>query len=201
MLRRKKIAVGVVIVALLLIGIWLALPGPRGPSGISVGFTTVRGHFPEPGILYADQIIVLWVTNTGNSTVTLNNPFTQFENPDGRLIMDMNTSWNQKGFSVTLSPGSSASLATGFESDRRKLKFAFDYHRDAGPVRRAISKALGWLPLKRLPMRTQNWLHRNGMVDGAMHGHYEGAWVTNQMVHGIGSNSSAPDTNRVDRHQ
>lgn len=178
MRRRYQIAIGTALVALLLLAMWLTFHSRAARRGLSVDFTTAYGHFGEPPLVVGEQIIVAWVTNTGNCAITVDDPYVQFENTAGRLVRDQGSSWNQKGYSADLSPGSVAWLANGFDPDRKRLKFVFEYHRNGGPFLKVISKAAHVLPLTRLRPRTYDWLRRNGIVDGTVYGHYEGPWIT-----------------------
>ena len=157
---------------------WLAFRGRVPQRALSVGFTTTHGHFPEPAQVVADQITVAWVTNSGRSAITLDEPYAQREYAAGRLVRDQGASWNQKGYSADLSPGSAAWLAYGFD-DAKRLKVCFEYHRTGGPVLRAISRPASMLPLRRLPPPTYDWLRRYGIVDGKVYGHYESHWIAN----------------------
>jgi hypothetical protein len=176
--RRYRIAVSAALIALLLLAMWLAFRSHVPRRGLNVGFTTTHGHFPEPARVVADQITVAWVTNTGRSAITLDEPYAQREYAASRLVRDQGASWNQEGYSADLSPGSAAWLAYGFD-DANRLKVCFEYHRIGGPVLRAISKPASMLPLKRLPPPAYDWLRRNGLVDGKVYGHYESPWIAN----------------------
>lgn len=195
MARHYKIAVAAAVIALLLIAIWLTFRRGATPPVLTVAFTTVHTHFPEPALVVGDQIIVAWVTNTTRLAITLDMPYAQFETADGRLVLDQGSSWNQQGYSASLAPGSASCLAYGFDPDRQRLKLAFDYHRNGGPLGRTISKVAGILPLKRLPVRIYDWLRRNGMVDGALHGHYEGPWIANPQSGVKGGQTLSSGTN------
>ncbi len=176
MRRRIRLLLGAALVALLLCAILLLLHTSSARRGLSVGFTTARGHFPEPGLIYDDHIRITWVTNTGHFTLTLENPRVQYENEQGRLVLDMGGSWDQKGYQIVLPPRGVTWHATGFGPDRKRLRFMFDFHRSGGPLLKAISKVVGLLPPKRIPQRVYDWLHRNGLADGNVYGHYETAW-------------------------
>src|SRR5438093_3025986 len=121
--RRYKIVVSASLIALLLFAVWLAFHNGVVQHSVSVGFTTAHGHFPEPALLVGDQITVAWVTNTGHSAITLDDPHVQFENAAGRLVRDQGSSWNQERYSADVSPGSAAWLANGFDRDKKRLKF------------------------------------------------------------------------------
>ncbi len=193
--HKVTVIVGLILLILLvLLAFWIAHPsGPR----IGVAFTTAHGHFPEPALVVGEQITILWVTNGGRAAISLEMPYVQYENAAGRLVRDQGASWNQKGYSADLSPGGVAWLANGFDPDRKRLKFVFEYRRSAGPLGRAVSKAIGVLPLKRLPQRSYDWLRRNGMVDGIVYGHYEGPWIANSQGGANGRQPSGSDTNRT----
>lgn len=192
--RRFKMLLSAVLIALLLFAIWLGLHSGVPQPNVSVGFTAAHGHFPEPPVYFADQIIIAWVTNTGRSAITLGEAYVQFENAAGRLVRDEGPSWHPRG--SDLPPGTAAWLVNGFDRDRRTLRFIFEYHRDGGPLRKGISKAAGVLPLKRLPRRTYDWLGRNGMLDGLLHGHYEGPWIANPEGGANGRQLSGSEANR-----
>ncbi len=189
--RRDKIAATAAAVMLFLIAMWLTLHRGAAEPGLSVAFATARAHFPDPALVVGDYIIVAWVTNTGPSAITLDLPYVQFATADGRLVRDQGCSWHQQGCQATLSPGSATWLANGFDPDRQRLRFAFEYHSNGGSLLRAISKAARILPLKRLPVRTYEWLRRNGMVDGAVYRHHGGPWIANPQG---GANGRRPVT-------
>ncbi len=178
-LANMRPLVAAALVVLFLFAMWLAFRRGATQRTVSVGFTTTNGHFPEPVLVVGDQIITAWVTNTGRSAITLNEPYVLFENAAGGLVRDQGASWNQKGYSADLPPGTAAWLANGFDRDRKRLRFIFEYHRDGGPLLRIISKVVGMLPLRQLPQRAYDWLHRNGIVDGIVYGHYESSWIAN----------------------
>jgi len=87
--------ISALLLAILLLAVWLGFQGGAKQRRLSVGFTTAHGHFPESALLFADQIIVACVTNTGRSALTLENPYVQFENAVDRLVNDSGGSWNQ----------------------------------------------------------------------------------------------------------
>jgi hypothetical protein len=177
MRSRYKTMASAALLVLLLLAIWLVTPSRAAQHRIGVGFTTASGHFPEPARLVAHQIFVLWVTNTGRSAISLDLPYVLFEDAAGRLVRDNGDSWNEEAYGATLSPGSAAWLASGFDRDdgNRKLKFVFDYHWDGGPLLGGIIKAAGFLHLR--------------MLDGAFHRHYESLWFANPQG---GSNGKQP---------
>src|SRR5690348_5567595 len=105
MRRRPKIVISAIFVFLVLLGVWIFFSATHGKGDIGVGYTIVRGHFPEPGRIYADRIFVVWVTNTGHSTIGLGLPKYQYLIPDGRVVTDMGSSWNLMSYGTTLSPG------------------------------------------------------------------------------------------------
>jgi hypothetical protein len=195
--RRYKIAASAALVALVLGAIWLMRHVGAARHGLSVAFTTTRGHFPEPAKVVADQIAVMWVTNTGRSPIKLDMPCVQFENAAGRLVRDQGSSWNQKGYSADLPPGSVAWLANGLDPDRKRSKFVFEYSRSGGSSLKAVSTALSVLPLKRLPRPTYDWLRQNGMVDGIVQGHYESPWIVNPQGGVNPGQPSGLETNRT----
>jgi hypothetical protein len=89
MRRHRKILLGVSFTVLLLVLLWLGSnAGPRR-QGLSFGLTTVRGHFPEPGAVYADHLIVTWVTNTSLFAATLFAPSAQIELASGTITTDL----------------------------------------------------------------------------------------------------------------
>jgi hypothetical protein len=196
MRRQYRILTTAALVALLLALVWVMFRGTLPGRSLSFGLTTTHGHFPEPGLIYADQIAVTWATNTGRSGIFLDEPYAQRENAAGRLVRDGGASWNQKGYSADLSPGSAAWLAYGFD-DAKRLKVCFDYHRSGGAMLRAISKPASMLPLRRLPLRTYDWLRRNGIVDGNVYGHYESPWIANPQGGANGRQPSRSTTNRT----
>jgi len=167
MRRRYRILLGTALVALLLFAMWLTFHSGVPQHRLSVGLTATHG---------ADQITVAWVTNNGRAAITLDEPYAQREYAAGRLVRDQGASWNQAGYSKDLSPGRVAWLAYGFD-DTTRLKVCFEYHRNGGPVLRAISKPASMLPLRKLPRPTYDWLRRNGIVDGKVYGHYESPWI------------------------
>ncbi len=171
------------LLGLLALAVWLVLHGHPAQRGLSVGYTTARGHFPEPGLAFAEHLVVAWVTNTGGSMVSLDLPSIQEELSTGQFVTDQGPSWNQKGNFPELVPGGSAWLASGFDGGTKRLKFGFYYHRNGSVALKIISRALGLLPLKWLPPRTYDWLHRNGMIDGAVHDHFESPWFANNAMH------------------
>jgi hypothetical protein len=202
MRSRYKILAGAALVVLLLLAIWSAFPGRPVRSRMSVGFTTASGHFPEPSQFFADEIVVLWVTNTGPATLYLDDGYVRFENAAGRLVRDYGPSWHQESnssHSGNVLPGNAAWLASGFDRDngKRRLQFVFAYHWDASPMIKGISKAVGQLPVNRLPQRTYNWLRRNGMVDGGVHRDYESHWIANPKGGASGRPPIFLDTNRI----
>jgi hypothetical protein len=177
-LRHKiltRAAVGAAIFVLVVV--LVAFVGSKSSRGISPGFTTTNGHF---GVLYANQIVVLWATNTAHSTVTLRGrEYVEFVNAAGHIIKDMSPSWNQEGSDPSLPPGGVAWLATGFDTDRNKLRFVFETHGNPNTLLISLSKVVGALPLARLPDAASEWLRRNGLVDGIVYAHYESPWFTN----------------------
>ncbi len=193
MRRRYKILLNAALVALLLFAMWLALHGGVPQHQLGVGFTTTHGNFSR---LVADQITVAWVTNSGRSAITLDEPYAQREYAAGRLVRDQGSSWNTEGYSAYLPPGRVAWLAYGF-GDEKRLKVCFEYHRIGGPVLRAISKLASMLPLRRLPRPTYDWLRRNGIVDGKVYGHYESPWVANPQGGANGRQPTRSGTNQT----
>jgi hypothetical protein len=173
----------VALFGLLVFAMWLALHGRQAQRSLTVGFTAARGHFPEPPLVVAQHLIVAWVTNTERSIVVLDLPSVLEETSTGQVVTDQGSSWNQEGSFPQLALGSSAWLAGGFDGDTKRLKFVFDYHRDGGATLKIISRALGVLPLRRLPGRIYDWLRRHGMIDGAVHDHYESPWFANNAMH------------------
>jgi hypothetical protein len=167
--RRYMILAMAAIVMLLFLAIWLMLPGRLTQSHIAVGFTTASGHFPEPGRVFADEIVVIWVTNTGRCTITLDEPHVLLHCPDGREIIDSGSSWNQEHYGMDLVPGAAAWLTAGFDRHDspsvEKLKFVFDYHRDPGPLMRTINQVACFLRL--------------GKAGAAFRRHYESPWFDN----------------------
>jgi hypothetical protein len=177
MRHRYKVAISATLIALLLALVWLLFRGSAPHRSLSFGQTTTHDHFPDRGLIYADQIAVTWVTNTGRSRVTLEAPYSQFER-EGRLVQDRGSSWAQAGPSADLPPGKAMWLAYGF-GDAKRLRICFEYRLNGGPWLRAISKAAGVLPLKKLPQRIYDWLLQNGIVDGFLRRNYEGPWIAN----------------------
>jgi hypothetical protein len=173
--NQNKILLGAIIIVLLLFALWLML-GRAGRNDVSVAFTTARGHF---GGVYSPELVVEWVTNSYPSQITLEEPKVQFENSVGHFVLDQGSSWNQEGYYMDVPPGKAAWLANGFGPDRKRLRFSFEFHRSGGPVLGLMSKAIRVLPLRRLPPRQYEWLRRNGLIDGLMHGSYESAWFAN----------------------
>jgi hypothetical protein len=197
MRRVHRIVLSAGLIALLLLLVWLLFNlGPRRRD-LSMGLTTAQGHFPEPGLVYDDQLVVLWVTNTGRLAVTLDEPYSQSEYAAGRLVTDFGSSWNQEGYCADLKPGSAAWLAYGFDQHARLLRVCFDYHRDGGPLLAMTSKVAGILPLKRLPQGIYDWLRRKGIVDGRVHNHYESQWVANPQGRANGRQPIRSDTNQA----
>jgi hypothetical protein len=184
---RYKILTNTALIALMLAAMWLAFPKSGAVRGLSFGLTTARGHFEG---LYADQITVAWVTNNWRSAIDLDLPCARMEYAGGRLVTDYGPSWNQKGYSAHLLPGSTAWVAYGIRRDAKRFRVIFEYHRDGGPVRRAISKGVGILPSKRLPRRIFTWLSKHGFVNGVVHGDYESPWIPNPAPHSL--NKPAP---------
>lgn len=196
MRRRHKILLGVAFIALLLFVWWIAsIAGPRR-QGLSFGLSTARGHFPEPGLIYADHIVVTWVTNTGRFAATLFAPSAQIERAGGTIVTDLGSSWNQQGYELHLPAGSAAWVAHAFNGARR-LRACFDYQRGGGPLLAIASKAASILPLRRLPQQTYNWLYRKGIVDGSVHGRYEGPWMANPQGAATGRQPVESETNRT----
>ena len=195
--RHYKISLILALIPLVLLALWIAYHSSRTQPRIGVAFSTAHGHFPEPARVVGDQLIILWVTNTGRSAMTLEEPYVQFENAAGRLVRDQGSSWNQQGYSADLSPGNVAWLAGGFDTDTKRLRFVFEYRRDGGALLKAISKAIGALPLKRLPKRTYDRLCRNGWVDGIVYGHYEGPGIANPQGGANRGQPCGPETNRT----
>jgi hypothetical protein len=182
---RYKVVVSAALIALLLFAMWLGLHRGVPQHNVSVGVTT------------SHESTVAWVTNTGRSAITLADHYVQFENAAGQLVRDLGPSWNQEGYSTDLSPGTAAWLATGFDQDTRRLKFVFEYHRNGGPMLSVISKAVSVLPLRRLPPRPYDWLHRHGIVDGAVYGHYESSWIANPQGGANGRQPVRSETNQT----
>ena len=170
------------LLGLFVFAIWLSLHWREAKPSITVGFTSARGHFPEPPRVVAQALIVAWVTNSERSIVVLDLPSVLEETSTGHVVTDQGPSWNQEGYSRELPRGSSAWLASGFDEDTKRLKFVFDYHRD-NALLKIISKPLGLLPQKLFPRRTYEWLRRHGMIDGAVHDHYESPWFANNAMH------------------
>ena len=193
--RRRRIIVGIVLVAFLSV-LWLFIRANAPQRTLTISFTTAKGHFPEPPLVVANLIAVAWVTNTGRFSLTLDEPYVQFENAAGQLVRDHGSSWNQQSYSADLPPGSAAWLANGFDADRRRQRFVFEFHRNGGPLVRVLSKAVGLLPVRQLPASTYDWLHRNGMIDGVRYGHYESIWIANP--HG-GASGQQPSSSEADR--
>ncbi len=193
--RRYKIAVSAALIALLLFSMWLGFHSGMPQHNVSVALTMAHDQFPQPFPVVADQVTVAWVTNTGRLAITLEAPYVQFENVAGRLVRDHGSSWNQEGYSAELSPGRTAWLANGFDKDRKRLKFVFEYHRNGGPLLSVISEVVSVVPLRRLPHWAYDWLHRNGIVDGNVYGHYESCWIANPQGAANGSQPIRSETN------
>ena len=160
----------------MLVAIWLVFHKSGAVRGLSFGLTTARGHFEG---LYADQITVAWVTNYWGSPIDLDMPCARLEYAGGRAVTDCGPSWSQKGYSAHLLPGSTLWVAYGIARDVKRFRVIFEYDRDAGPVRRIISKGVGILPSNHLPRRIYSWLSDHGFVNGTVHVHYASPWIPN----------------------
>ncbi len=168
MRNRNKILLSAIIIVLLLFALWLRL-GRAGRDGVSVAFTTARGHF---GGVYSAELVVVWVTNSYHSPITLEGPQVLFEDSVDHFVLDQGSSWNQESYDMEVSPGKAAWVANGFGPHRKRLRFSFAFHRSGGPVLGLMSKAIRVLPIRWLPGRQYEWLRRNGLIDGLMHGSY-----------------------------
>jgi hypothetical protein len=195
--RHRRIALAVAVMVLVLVAFWVALRSGSAHPRIGVALGTAHGKFPEQPLLSADDIAVAWITNTGSSRITLTDPCVQFENAAGRVITDQGSSWNQKAYSTDLSAGAAAWLASGFDRDRQRLKFIFEYRRSGGAFLKAAAKVAGVLPLNRLPQRSYAWLRQNGLVDGTLHLRYESSWIANPQGGANGRQPFSSYTNRT----
>ena len=172
----KRWAVALACVPAIII-VALLLKAPVPAQSIHVGFATDRGHFPEPGSVFYDQIFVMWVTNTGPSTIFLGRPVDEIKNSAGRVSEDQGYWWNQKRQGAEVSPGNAAWLAFGFDTDKKQVRFGFEYCRKGNFLLTGASAVSGILPLRRLPVRTYDWLRQHGLVDGNLYAAYESPWM------------------------
>src|SRR5262249_12932643 len=148
------------------------------PAGsIHVRFTTERGDFPERGLVVRDKIFVVWVTNTGPSTIFLGRPVAEIKDSGGRVSEDEGAWWNLKSSSTELSPARAAWVASSFDADKNQFRFGFEYRRKGNFLLRGASDVFGILPLRRLPVRAYDWLREHGLVDGNVYAVYESPWL------------------------
>ncbi len=59
-------------------------------------------------------------------------------------------------------------LSSSWEGHPCRVRFQVMLNRDAGGLRRALSRVICRLPVKSLPQSVWSWLKRNGMQDGQM---------------------------------
>ncbi len=194
---RTKLVATFALTAIMLLAVWFAHRREAQRPRIAVGFATASGHFPEPALLVAPEIVVLWVTNAGTFPLTLDDPTVQFENVAGRLVTDNGPSWNGEARGADLASDAAAWLASGFDSDRQQLKFIFDYHAALGPMRTRITRVLFSLPLEPLRNATYKLLRRSLMSGEGAHAHYESGWIVNPQGRASGRQPFSSDTNRT----
>ncbi|GEM_PF-2987448 len=159
--------------ALISLACILALWKRPAPVGTVALVLVSRGTSQEYALFTA------FVTNTSIRDVSLGwNPYVQYEDRTGLVVIDAGKSWEGKG--ASLRPGEVGEVRFGIPADYRKVRIYTRVRSDAGRLPRLASRSVGrFTPRQISPGGIWKWLYSRGWLTGMREELCSSSWTPN----------------------
>jgi hypothetical protein len=177
MSSRTKIVGSGLVIAVLALAAWLALPMANPVPHVAFGLTSTSTT--RTAITNGGHFVIVSVTNETSVAMVLSALTVQQESRNGQMVEQKALDGNGQHPGVRLPPHGVAELPVGVAGEAKRFRVVFWWFQEAGPVRKAISRQVQKLPVKQFPTSVSLWLSDVGLMDGNERGQHTSPWMPN----------------------